>query len=69
MKNRFVYFKNKKTGNAEQFKSVKDVYRKYGREFLCISYNSLMNVLAREKKYSNNIFSICYKQKICIGWK
>lgn len=69
MRNRYIIFKNKSNGTREIFRTVKELYNKYTNERLGITYNSLMNVLAKRKKYENDRFSLTYRQRTKSEWK
>ena len=69
MRNRYISFKNKISGKHETFNYVVDIYKKYDSEKLGITYNALMNALAKDKKYQNNKIVIVYRERVKTEWK
>lgn len=69
MNKRYISFKNKKNGRRETFNKAVEIYKKYTREELGITYNALMNALSKHKKYENKNFVIAYKERVKTEWK
>ena len=69
MNKRYISFKNKKNGRRETFNKAVEIYKKYTREELGITYNSLMNALSKNNKYKNKNFVIAYKKRVKTEWK
>lgn len=69
MNKRYISFKNKKNGRRETFNKAVEIYKKYTREELGITYNALMNALSKNKKYENKNFVIAYKERVKTEWK
>ena len=69
MNKRYISFKNKKNGRRETFNKAVEIYKKYTREELGITYNALMNALSKNKKYENENFVIAYKERVKTEWK
>ena len=69
MNKRYISFKNKKNGRRETFNKAVEIYKKYTREELGITYNALMNALSKHKKYENKNFDIAYKERVKTEWK
>ena len=69
MNKRYISFKNKKNGRRETFNKAVEIYKKYTREELGITYNALMNALSKNKKYESKNFVIAYKERSKTEWK
>ena len=69
MNKRYISFKNKENGRRETFNKAVEIYKKYTREELGITYNALMNALSKNKKYENENFVIAYKERVKTEWK
>ena len=54
MKERYIEIVFLGAGKREVFDKCVDIYRKYDKEALGITYNAMMNVLSKEGKYNNH---------------
>lgn len=66
---RYISFVNKRNGRRETFYKVVEIYGKYTKDELGITYNALMNALAKNKRYENKNFSVAYKERVKTEWK
>ena len=69
MKERYIEIVFLGTGKREVFDKCVDIYRKYDKEALGITYNAMMNVLSKEGKYSNDKISVSYRKRLNSVWK